>query len=457
MSDRRGNVVYIKTEHIHSHPENPRKNLGDLQELAESMKKQGCLQNLTVVPVEGQPGEYYALIGNRRHEASKLAGLEELPCRIAEGLSRKEQLSIMLEENMQRSDLTIYEQAQGFQLMLDLGDTEEQIAEKTGFSKTTIRRRLNIAKLNQDELKKKEQDENFQLTLKDLYELEKVKDIKTRDKILREANSSRDLVSRAQAAAAEAKRNENAKKLKEMLKKKGIKAAPKSAENEIWSGKWNTIKEYELDKDVPEQIKLPKAEEEKFFLVYYRSLRIITKSQKKKELSPWEKEQKERDQSKKKIKAILKESTARRKELLENIISGKISPVKNEAEVKEKIWEAMMALGSYIYAGTVRDFYLKKSYYESSAEERKAVDEAAGKLSSLHQMMIILHNSMKSCNEPYNYDLVFNKNKGDALLKGYEVFEPYGWYFEDEKEQQVLDGTSELYRKKKEQVAEPTD
>ena len=55
---------------------------------------------------------------------------------------------------MQRSDLTIYEQAQGFQLMLDLGDTEEQIAEKTGFSKTTIRRRLNIAKLNQDELKR---------------------------------------------------------------------------------------------------------------------------------------------------------------------------------------------------------------------------------------------------------------------------------------------------------------
>lgn len=54
-------------------------------------------------------------------------------------------------------------------------------------------------------------------------------------------------------------------------------------------------------------------------------------------------------------------------------------------------------------------------------------------------MMIILHNSMKICNEPYDYNLVFNKNKGDALLKGYEVFEPYGWYFEDEKERQVLD------------------
>lgn len=179
-------------------------------------------------------------------------------------------------------------------------------------------------------------------------------------------------------------------------------------------------------------------------------MRIITKIPKgKKELSPWEKEQKEKDQAKRKIKSILKESSARRKEFLENIISGKISPVKDESEVKEKIWEAMMALGSYIYASTVRDFYLKKSYYESSPEEKKAADESAGKLSSLHQMMIILHNSMKICNEPYDYNLVFNKNKGDALLKGYEVFEPYGWYFEDEKERQVLDGTSELYRKEK--------
>ena len=101
MEERR-DIVYIGIDHIHTHPENPRKDLGDLTELAESMKKQGCLQNLTVVPVEGQPGEYYALIGNRRHGASKLAGLEELPCRIAEGLSRKEQLSIMLEENMQK-------------------------------------------------------------------------------------------------------------------------------------------------------------------------------------------------------------------------------------------------------------------------------------------------------------------------------------------------------------------
>ena len=55
MEERR-DIVYIGIDHIHTHPENPRKDLGDLTELAESMKKQGCLQNLTVVPVEGQPG-----------------------------------------------------------------------------------------------------------------------------------------------------------------------------------------------------------------------------------------------------------------------------------------------------------------------------------------------------------------------------------------------------------------
>ena len=180
--EERKNIVYIGIDHIHTHPENPRKDLGDLTELAESMKKQGCLQNLTVVPVEGQPGEYYALIGNRRHGASKLAGLQELPCRIAEGLSRKEQLSIMLEENMQRNDLTIWEQAQGFQLMMDMGSTVKEISTLSGFSEKTVRHRLEIAKL--DGVKVKNVSEERQLSLSDFAQLEKVEDIDERNKLL---------------------------------------------------------------------------------------------------------------------------------------------------------------------------------------------------------------------------------------------------------------------------------
>ena len=51
-------IVNIGLEHIHPHPDNPRKDLGDLTELAESIKKNGILQNLTVIPKEGEPGEY---------------------------------------------------------------------------------------------------------------------------------------------------------------------------------------------------------------------------------------------------------------------------------------------------------------------------------------------------------------------------------------------------------------
>ena len=173
-------IIYIEAGHIRPHPQNPRKDLGDLSELEESIKKNGILQNLTVIPVEGEPGEYMIIIGHRRYTAGIQAGISAFPCQIAENLTPREQMSIMLEENMQRNDLTIWEQAQGFQMMLDLGETEESIAEKTGFSKTTVRHRLNIAKLDQKLLKEKENNESFQLTLMDLYALEQVEDIKTR-------------------------------------------------------------------------------------------------------------------------------------------------------------------------------------------------------------------------------------------------------------------------------------
>lgn len=442
-------IVVIGIDHIHPHPENPRKDLGDLTELSESIKKSGVMQNLTVIPMEGQPGEYVTIIGHRRCAASRLAGVKELPCRIVEGMSKKEQVSTMLEENMQRNDLTIYEQAQGFQMMLDLGDTEDQIVEKTGFSKTTVRHRLNIAKLDQKELKKKEADDSFQLSLKDLYELEKIKDVRKRNKILRASNSSRDLVNRAQSAVAEAKRSENAKVIGAMLKKLGVEKAPKEAENEMWSGKWKTVKEFELEKDAPKQIKLPKEKEQMYYLVYYRMLKVIMKAPKeKRELSPYEKEEKRKSKIKRQIKAILKESSSRRKEFIQNIISGKIDAVKDEEKEIELIWQAFVPIGSSVYKSTLRRFFLTKQEYECTDEEKQEISSKVESLSILHQMLIVLHESMKSINEPFNYDATFNAERGQALMKGYNALEPYGWYFESEEEKKVLDGTHELYEKR---------
>ena len=203
----------------------------------------------------------------------------------------------MLLENMQRSDLTIYEQAQGIQMVLDLGETEDSLAEKTGFSKSTIRHRSNIAKLDQKVLQEKEQDEGFQLTLKDLYELEKIPDIKTRDKILKEASDSNNLASRARSCVEERKRKENEKKLKAILKKSGIDAAPKGTENEMYTNKWETVKTFDLSKEPPKKLDFGEEDVKKlFWIVYWRDLKVIKKRVKvKKELTPAEIEQKAKD------------------------------------------------------------------------------------------------------------------------------------------------------------------
>ena len=88
----------------------------------------------------------------------------------------------MLLENMQREDLTPYEQAQGFQMMIDLGDTVEGIVEKTGFSRTTVKRRLEMARLNQQTLK---EVSDRQISMEDFDRLAKIEDMGKRNEVLK--------------------------------------------------------------------------------------------------------------------------------------------------------------------------------------------------------------------------------------------------------------------------------
>ena len=119
MKKTERDIVMIETKRLRHHPDNPRKDLGDVTELADSIKKNGIMQNLTVIPIECTEEDpekqwdankvspfhdFYVLIGNRRMEACLQAGLEEVPCKIVSNISKKEQVAIMLEENMQRSD-----------------------------------------------------------------------------------------------------------------------------------------------------------------------------------------------------------------------------------------------------------------------------------------------------------------------------------------------------------------
>lgn len=142
------NVTMIPVAQLHPHPDNPRKDLGDITELTASIKANGVLQNLTVVP--RNTDGYTVIIGHRRLAAAKAAGLMELPCIVVEDMTLEEQISTMMTENMQRSDLTVYEEAEGFQMMMDFGNSVEQVADKAGFSESTIRRRVKLLSLDSD-------------------------------------------------------------------------------------------------------------------------------------------------------------------------------------------------------------------------------------------------------------------------------------------------------------------
>ncbi|MCM1365554.1 MAG: ParB/RepB/Spo0J family partition protein [Faecalibacterium sp.] len=169
-------IVNIPISYLTEHPENPRKNIGDVTELAASIKKSGIMQNLTVVTwAEAHPSEdaaehknrFTIIIGHRRFKAAKQAGLKELPCKIVR-MDYKEQIATMLAENMQREDLTVSEEAFGMQMLLDLGESVEGISDRTGFSESTVRRRVKIAELGKDNVM---QAEKKGATIAELVEL----------------------------------------------------------------------------------------------------------------------------------------------------------------------------------------------------------------------------------------------------------------------------------------------
>lgn len=170
-------ITLIGIDLLLPHPNNPRKQLGDLTELAESIKANGVYQNLTVVA--NGDGFYTIIIGHRRHAAAKLAGIDKLPCVIAQ-MTEKQQLETMLLENMQRSNLTIVEEAQGVQLLIDLGESIDSIAKSTGFSKQTIKNR---ARLNQWKMSDVESAFSKGATLEDFAKLDKIEDDKEKARV----------------------------------------------------------------------------------------------------------------------------------------------------------------------------------------------------------------------------------------------------------------------------------
>lgn len=223
--NKKSKLQMIQVEKLHPHPDNPRKVIGDVSELAESIKANGILQNLTVVPNNDNWDDFTVIIGHRRLAAAKQAGLTELPCAVVE-MTEKEQLSTMLTENMQRSDLTVYEEAKGCQLLLDLGDTVAEVAEKTGFSESKIRRRVKLCELDEEAFK---ESQIRQPTLQDYDRLNQIKDIDVRNELLTSIGTN-NFDNRLYSAVQKQKDDEEKEKIEKLCLEHGMIKAQKYRE-----------------------------------------------------------------------------------------------------------------------------------------------------------------------------------------------------------------------------------
>jgi ParB family chromosome partitioning protein len=125
----------VPTDLLVANPDQPRRSLGDISDLVSSIKEKGVLEPVLVRPT----GEKFQIIaGERRYRASVEAGLSQIPC-IEIDVDDRGVLEISLIENLQRRDLSPFEEADGLQKLCDkFLYTHEEIARKLGKSRTSI-------------------------------------------------------------------------------------------------------------------------------------------------------------------------------------------------------------------------------------------------------------------------------------------------------------------------------
>lgn len=156
----------------------PRKDLGDLTDLAASIQEKGIIEPIIV---RTKDGKFEIIAGERRFRAAELAGLKEIPC-IENDVPDNEALEITLIENIQRKDLNIFETAFSFKSLIEIyGYTHQDIAQKIGKSRVTVTEMIRLTDLPPDIVKKCQdlniESKTFLLEMVKLGERQKMLDL----------------------------------------------------------------------------------------------------------------------------------------------------------------------------------------------------------------------------------------------------------------------------------------
>ncbi len=134
----------VPVEKILANQMQPRRDMGDLKELMNSIKENGIIEPVIVKP---RDGNFEIIAGERRFRAAKEAGMTEIPC-IEHDIPDNEALEMSIVENIQRKDLNVFEQADSIRSLAEIyGYTHEEIAKKIGKSRVSVTELVRITDL----------------------------------------------------------------------------------------------------------------------------------------------------------------------------------------------------------------------------------------------------------------------------------------------------------------------
>ena len=215
----------IPVDQLDPNPLQPRVEIGDLTELTASICDKGVLEPLLVKPT-GAGGRWMIIAGERRWRAARAAGLREVPC-IEMDVDEPTIAEIALIENMQRKDLTPWEEADGLLALCErFGYTHEDVARKVGKSRSTVTEALSIASLPEEIREEcRRADINVKSTL---LQIVRQPDMDSMRQIVREVKEKG--LTREGARAARRRQNEGETAPKLFIFKRSLQSAGASVE-----------------------------------------------------------------------------------------------------------------------------------------------------------------------------------------------------------------------------------
>ncbi len=431
----------IEISKLYPHPDNPRKDVGDVTELAESIKQNGIYQNLTVVAggkgvPEGEEG-YTVIIGHRRRAAALQAGLESLPCVVAE-MSEVLQVETMLLENMQRTDLTIYEQAKGFQMLLDLGETQQSIAEKTGFSPATVSRRVKLLQIKSAAFEK---SQNRQISMEDYLRIADLKS-KSAQKEALEAAGTNNFNWTMKRLLEEQLKNEVLPKIEKELKELGAVKL-----KEAWSGAYSYLKDIDFANYTPGCMnKGIKQVKELFYYVFSNSVRIYKKNEKvAAQKTVKSDEEKAADRARRQLKTVSDEAYALRRDFIVSFgASVKFADIINEWAVKAIAHAAADYNNAFNREECKEIIGQETGYYVDAALITKFMEEQPSRAAAVIVWCALGDCKARTYYEPNYYTHMPSHKKNSALDRTYAFLCDIGYEMSDE-EITLQNGTHPLF------------